>query len=63
MFEVRRAAERPQAIHWAEAAQQSGFADQAHMCREIRRVSCLSPAELRRRVETDEAFWLYRLWS
>lgn len=63
MFEVRRAAERPRAINWAEVAQQSGFADQAHMCREIRRVSVLSPAELRRRVETDEAFWLYRLWS
>lgn len=50
-------------VDWAGVAAQTGFSDQAHLCREVRRVSGLSPAELHRRVECDEAFWIYRIWS
>ena len=45
----------------AAGAANAGYADQSHMGREIRRVTGLSPADLGRRLETDEAFWYYRL--
>lgn len=45
----------------AAVAANAGYADQSHMGREIRRVTGLSPADLGRRLETDEAFWYYRL--
>lgn len=48
---------------WSEVAAQGGYADQAHLCRDTRRVTGCSPAELARRVDSDEGYWLYRLWS
>lgn len=48
---------------WAAIAQDSGYADQAHLCREVRRVAGLSPAELQRAIEEEESFWTYRIWS
>ena len=44
------------AVNWAEIAVDIDYADQSHLCRETRRLSGFSPAELRRRVQTDEAF-------
>lgn len=48
-------------LDWSRIAFESGFSDQAHFCREIRRVFGMSPTELRRAVNEDEGFWLYRL--
>jgi AraC-like DNA-binding protein len=48
-------------VDWAEAALDSGYADQAHLCREVRRITGLSPAALLEAVAHDEAFWPYRL--
>lgn len=48
---------------WASIAVDSGYADQSHLCREVRRVAGLSPNELKRAIEEDESFWTYRIWS
>lgn len=50
-------------LSWADLAAQRGYADQAHLCREVRSVTGLSPTELARRARDDESFWVYRLWS
>lgn len=47
---------------WAEVAAEHGYADQSHLCRETRRITGFSPAELERRVRHDPSFWAYRLW-
>lgn len=48
-------------IDWAGLAATSGFADQAHMIRQMRRHTGFTPEKLRLSVENDEAFWCYRL--
>lgn len=48
---------------WAAVAANGGYADQSHLCRETRRVTGFSPAELYRRVAEEESFWPYRLWN
>lgn len=48
---------------WAEVAMSGGYADQSHLCRETRRVTGFSPAELYRLVAENESFWAYRLWA
>lgn len=50
-------------LSWGSLAADAGYADQAHLCREIRRLTGLSPKSLLSRIENDEAFWIYRLWS
>jgi AraC-like DNA-binding protein len=50
-------------LSWADAAAQGGYADQSHLCREVRAVTGLTPTELARRIEDDESFWVYRIWS
>lgn len=46
----------------ADAAAQHGYADQPHMSRDWRRLTGLSPAQLRARLDSgDEGWWLYRL--
>ena len=42
-------------------AADTGFADQAHMIRQMRRHTGYTPAQLRQRARNDEAFWGYRL--
>ncbi|WP_188564870.1 AraC family transcriptional regulator [Undibacterium terreum] len=48
---------------WADVAATTGHADQAHFCRETRKITGLSPKELKRRVMEEESYWLYRIWS
>ncbi len=60
--DVRRLDEDEGAVIWSALAQDHDYADQAHLCRETRRLSGFSPEELRRRVAEDEAFWAYRVW-
>lgn len=53
-----------QAPRWQDVALDAGYADQSHLCREARRVTGQSPAELARRVQgEDDSYWFYRLWS
>lgn len=49
-------------VRWSEVAADSGYADQSHLCRETRRITGFAPAELRRRMDEEEGFWLYRVW-
>lgn len=51
------------AVDWPQVAAEAAFADQAHLCRETMRFSGVSPAELARRMQHEEAFWVYRLWG
>jgi AraC-like DNA-binding protein len=60
-FEVRDTLENKM-LSWAEVAFNTGFSDQAHMCREVRRITGFSPEEFRQAMATEESFWLYRLW-
>lgn len=59
-FRVRDALEA-NTLDWATAAADGGFSDQAHLCRETRRVTGLSPNGLKRAIDTEEGFWVYRL--
>lgn len=58
---VTNAQLRKHPLDWARIAFDNGFADQSHLCREIRRASGLSPTQLHKAVDQDEGFWLYRL--
>jgi AraC-like DNA-binding protein len=60
-FEVRKADES-EMLRWAEVAFNTGFSDQAHMCRVVRRITGFSPEEIKCAVESEESFWIYRLW-
>lgn len=53
--------ERP--VNWADVALDTGYADPSNLCRETRRVTGFAPAELRRRIAEEEAFWIYRMWT
>jgi AraC-like DNA-binding protein len=48
-------------VDWAGLAAASGFADQAHMIRQMRRHTGFTPEQLRQSARDDEAFWGYRL--
>lgn len=50
-------------VNWSEVANNTGFADQSHLCRQTRRLTGFPPKELRRRIFADESFWAYRLWG
>ncbi len=47
--------------NFAAVAAESGFSDQSHLGREVRRVTGLPPAKLKELVEQGEPFWIYRL--
>lgn len=49
-------------LKWSAIAVDSGFSDQAHLCREFRRVTGLSPGDLRRFV-AHESYWMYQVWA
>jgi AraC-like DNA-binding protein len=59
-FRVREAHETD-TLDWATAAADGGFSDQAHLCRETRRVTGLSPNGLKKAIDSEEGFWVYRL--
>jgi hypothetical protein len=50
-------------VSWADAAAEGGFADQAHLCREVRAVTGRTPTQLARLINEDESYWVYRIWS
>jgi len=49
-------------LSWADIAAWGGYADQAHLCRDIREITGHSPTELARGLDEDEGFWAYRIW-
>ncbi|MBS0371263.1 MAG: AraC family transcriptional regulator [Proteobacteria bacterium] len=61
-FAARERYENGRPFEWAALAQDEGFADQAHMSRESRRITGFAPTEFARRFIEDESFWMYRLW-
>lgn len=63
MVAARRATQAQQGrVSLADVAAAGGFADQAHLSREARAIAGASPAELLRLAQTDESYWLYRIW-
>lgn len=48
-------------LNFAAVAAESGFSDQSHLGREVRKVTGLPPARLKELVQHSEAFWMYRL--
>ena len=49
-------------VNWARIAAEAGYADQSHLCRELRRYTGLTPQQLWRRVPDDEELWVYKAW-
>jgi AraC-like DNA-binding protein len=45
----------------ADLAAELGYADQAHMARELRQLAGLPPSQLETRIDTDREYWPYRL--
>lgn len=56
-------ADQAQRVSLSDLAADNGYADQSHMTRETRKITGFAPEELRKRIQTDEAFWSYRLWQ
>ncbi|VWB26546.1 AraC family transcriptional regulator [Burkholderia lata] len=61
-FAARDRFEAGAAFNWATLALDEGFADQAHLSREVKRITGFSPSEFTQRFIEDESFWMYRLW-
>ncbi len=49
-------------LKWADIAATMGFSDQAHLSREFRRITGLSPRTLKERL-TQESYWMYQIWT
>lgn len=50
-------------VDWAGLAIDHQFSDQSHLCRTSQRITGFSPAALRKRIQTEEGFWPYRIWQ
>ncbi len=48
---------------WAQVAAETGYADQSHLIRETVRATGFTPTEVVRLMQTEESFWVYRLWN
>ncbi|MHA7858755.1 MAG: helix-turn-helix domain-containing protein [Henriciella sp.] len=59
--EMHRLAVEQDAPNSAELALDAGFSDQSHMGRALRKATGFSPVRLNERVQSEEAFWCYRL--
>lgn len=59
--EIHRHMVKDPAGSLADMANHAGFSDQSHMGRTVRRTTGFSPAKLNRLIQTEEAFWCYRL--
>jgi AraC-like DNA-binding protein len=62
-FLQSRDAIRAGGASWADIAAHGGYADQPHLCREVREFTGLGPSELARKASEDESYWVYRIWS
>ncbi len=50
-------------LSWVGLAADNGYSDQAHLARETRALTGLSPTGLARAIRDDESYWMYRIWS
>lgn len=58
-----RAQAQAGAVSLAEVAAQGGYADQAHLCRDVRDITGHSPGKFLRLLGSDdESYWMYRIW-
>jgi len=62
-FVEARAHMRTGKLSWADIAASRGYADQAHLSRDMREMTGNSPSEWARKLEEDESYWAYRIWS
>ena len=63
-FLAARAQLQAGSLSWADIAADAGFADQAHLSREMREITGDSPRDWARRLaEDDEGYWAYRIWA
>jgi AraC-like DNA-binding protein len=49
-------------VNWASVAAEAGYADQSHLCRELRRYTGFSPQRLWRCVPDEDDLWVYKTW-
>lgn len=49
-------------VNWAGIAAEAGYADQSHLCRELRRYTGFSPQQLWRCMPNEEDLWVYKAW-
>jgi len=56
------AAEETGRLDFAMLAADNGYADQSHLTRVTRRITGFAPADLHRRIYSEEPFWAYRIW-
>ena len=62
-FLAARAQLQAGTLSWAEIAADAGFADQAHLSREMREITGDSPRDWAHKlVDEDESYWAYRIW-
>jgi AraC-like DNA-binding protein len=61
LLQARGAAEQG-ALDWSRVAVDAGYADQPHLCREVRRLAGAAPSQLLRHSQDDDGYWLYRHW-
>jgi AraC-like DNA-binding protein len=49
-------------VNWASIAAEAGYADQSHLCRELRRYTGLSPQQLWLHLQNEQSLWVYKAW-
>ncbi len=50
-------------VNWSDLAAEFGYSDQAHFCREFKRMSGITPSQLIEKHGNEEHFWIYRHWK
>lgn len=59
---IARQALQTDALQWVDVAAEAGYADQAHLSREFRKITGLRPSELPNHL-AHESYWMYRVWA
>jgi AraC-like DNA-binding protein len=49
-------------LKWSDIAAASGYSDQAHLCREFRRITGFRPGDLKELI-SHESYWMYQVWA
>lgn len=62
LLNARQAAESGP-LDWSNLASDSGYSDQSHLCREVRKMSGTTPGKLLELGKDDESYWLFRWWK